>query len=206
VYIEKVLSLNWKRIVVPLLIGINLGVFILTAKLIYPVLTPSEINQNKEAFEKIGMLRWEDGQNHTLPQDFADMLGWREMAEKSLLAYKMIPASESEKTLVFCDNYGQTGALNYYNRKKMPEAYSFNTDYIYWLPRLNNIQNIVIVGDKPEQNIIDMFAECKLVGVVENEFAREKNTGIYLLRSGNPEFTDVFYKEAEDRKKNFHIF
>jgi hypothetical protein len=206
VYLDSILSRNWKIILFPLLICINLGVFILTSKLIYPVLSPLEISQNKDAFEKIGMLRWEDGKNHALPQDFADMLGWREMAEKSLLAYKMIPANELENSLVFCDNYGQTGALNYYNRKKMPEAYSFNTDYIYWLPQLNKIQNVVLVGDKPEQDIVNMFAECILVGVVENEFAREKNTGIYLLKSANSEFTDIFYKEADDRKKSFHIF
>jgi len=42
-------------------------------------------------------------------------------------------------------NYGQAGALNYFNRTKMPEAYSYNTDYIYWLPRLKKIQNILLV-------------------------------------------------------------
>jgi hypothetical protein len=26
------------------------------------------------------MLRWEDGKNHNLPQDFAEMPGWKEMA------------------------------------------------------------------------------------------------------------------------------
>jgi hypothetical protein len=28
------------------------------------------------------MYRWEDGKNHTLPQDFADMIGWKELAVK----------------------------------------------------------------------------------------------------------------------------
>jgi hypothetical protein len=68
------------------------------------------------------------------------------------------------------------------------------------------IQNIVLVGDKPEQKIIDMFSDFTLVGVVENEYAREKNTGIYLLRGANPEVTELFYKLAEERKKNFNIF
>jgi hypothetical protein len=80
------------------------------------------------------LLRWEDGLNHPLPQDFADMLGWKELADKALIAYQMIPVQELNNTLIFCDNYGQTGALNYYNRNKTSEAYSFNTDYIYWLP------------------------------------------------------------------------
>lgn len=206
VFIERVLSLRWKLVVLPPLIILNLSVFLLVAKLVFPVLTPQQIAQNREKFEKFGMLRWEDGKNHILPQDFADMIGWREMAGKALAAYNMIPSGEIENTLVFCDNYGQTGALNYYNRGKMKEAYSFTTDYIYWLPRLKRIQNIILVGNKPNDLTIGMFKDCKLMGVVENEYAREKNTGIYLLTGAVPYLTDVFYKMAEDRKKNLDIF
>jgi len=206
VYFEKILADKWKLIIMPLLISINLCVFIMIARLVLPVLTPSEINQNSQPFEKLGLLRWEDGKNHTLPQDFADMLGWKEMAEKAWTAYKMIPENELENTLIFCDNYGQTGALNYYNRAKMPEAYSFNTDYIYWLPHLKKIQNILFVGEKPGKGVTDMFADIKLVGVVENEFAREKGTAIYLLIGANNYVTEFFYKMAEDRKKRLDIF
>ena len=197
---------KWKLIVFPLLIILNLGIFFMTLKIVYPVLTPVEIRQDSAAFEKFGMLRWEDGKNHSLPQDFADMLGWREMAEKSLSAYKMIPVNELENTLIICDNYGQAGALNYYNRRKMPEAYSFNTDYIYWLPHLKKIQNLLYVGKGLSKQVTGMFKEFKSTGVVENEYAREKNTGIYLLTGATDAFTELFYKRVEDRKKKLDIF
>ena len=206
VYFEIVLSKKWKLIVFPLLIILNLGIFFMTLKIVYPVLTPVEIRQDSAAFEKFGMLRWEDGKNHSLPQDFADMLGWREMAEKSLSAYKMIPVNELENTLIICDNYGQAGALNYYNRRKMPEAYSFNTDYIYWLPHLKKIQNLLYVGKGLSKQVTGMFKEFKSTGVVENEYAREKNTGIYLLTGATDAFTELFYKRVEDRKKKLDIF
>jgi hypothetical protein len=118
----------------------------------------------------------------------------------------MIPPDESENTLIFCDNYGQTGALNYYNRQKMPEAYSFNTDYIYWLPRLNKIQNVLYVGDEPDQEIIEMFEKFQLIGSVENEYSREHGTAVYLFTGAKPEFTSFFYKIAEERKNNLDIF
>jgi hypothetical protein len=206
VYIETVLSTKWRSIVVPLLISFNLAIFILTLKLVYPVLTPEEIRQNAASFEKSGLLRWEDGKNHSLPQDFADMLGWREMAEKSLSAFKSIPGNELENTLVICNNYGQAGAINYYNRERMAEAYSYNTDYIYWLPRLKKIQNILLVGERPSKEVIGMFKDFKLVGIVNEEYAREKNTGIYLLTGANDALTEIFYKIVEDRKKNMQIF
>jgi hypothetical protein len=73
--------------------------------------------------------------------------------------YNMIPANERENTLVICYNYGQAGTLNYFNRKKMPEAYAYNTDYIYWLPRLKKIQNILLVGKNPGQQITGQFKD-----------------------------------------------
>lgn len=206
VVIEQKLAGRWKPIVISLLVVFNVTLFILLAKVVYPLQTPAEISQNKAVFEKMGMLRWEDGKNHELPQDFADMQGWHEMANKALTAYQTIPENEWKNTLIFCDNYGQTGALNYYNRGKMPEAYSFNGDYIYWLPRLTLIRNIVLVGHKPSPEIVAMFKECRLVGVVENEFAREKGTEIYLLSGASDEVTEKFYQMAEDRKNRLDIF
>jgi len=206
VFIEKKLSGRLKLVIIPLLILFNGAIFVVTSKFVYPVLTPVEIVQNSAEFEKMGLLRWEDGKNHSLPQDFADMIGWREMADKALIAYKKIPTNELENSLVFCDNYGQTGALNYYNRGKMPEAYSFNTDYIYWIPNFKKITTVLLVGNKPSQDIVEMFINCKLVGVVENEFAREKNTQIYLLTGGNELVTEKFYKMLDDRKKRLDIF
>jgi hypothetical protein len=206
VYIDNILTKRWRPIINPILITINFGFFILTLKMVYPVYTPAEIREHAQTFEKFGMLRWEDGKNHNLPQDFADMLGWNEMADKSYVAYKMIPASELRNTIVICNNYGQTGALNYYNKGKMPEAYSFNTDYIYWLPYLSRIDNVLVVGKKPSEEIIRLFKDCKLIGVVENKYAREYNTGIYLLTGADTAFTQRFYSIVEDRKKKLDIF
>lgn len=206
VYICNILTKTWKPIIIPLLIIINLGVFISTLKVVFPVYTPDEIRENAQAFEKLGMLRWEDGKNHNLPQDFADMLGWREMADKSIAAYKMLPSDELGNTLIICNNYGQAGALNYYNKGKMPEAYAFNTDYIYWLPYLNKIVNVIVVGKKPSDEIIRLFKDCRLIGVVENKYARENNTGIYLLTGADAGFTERFYKLVEERKRKLDIF
>ena len=206
VYLDFLLSKRWRNAILPLLICTNIAIFLMTIKIVYPIFTPDEIRQHASSFEKFGMLRWEDGKNHNLPQDFADMLGWKEMADKSLAAYRMIPAIKLENTLVICNNYGQAGALNYYNRNKMAEAYAFNTDYIYWLPHIEKIKNILLVGNKPGDDVLGLFEECKLIGVVENEQAREKNTGIYLLTGAKDVLTSVFYTRVEERKNKLEIF
>lgn len=205
VYLETIFK-RYKVVLITLLAVVNIIIFFSVVKYLMPYQDPSEIMANREAYERLGLLRWEDGENHQLPQDFADMMGWREMAQKALQAYRMIPEDELENTLIYCDNYGQTGALNYYNRTKMPEAYSFSTDYIYWLPKFKEIRNIVFAGDLPDKDVTDMFTEIRLVGTVENEYAREKSTHIYLLLGAESGFTGWFYKTAEERKMTFNIF
>jgi hypothetical protein len=134
------------------------------------------------------------------------MLGWHEMADKALAAFNTIPADERENTLVICFNYGQAGALNYFNRKKMPEAYAYNTDYIYWLPRIKKIKNILLVGKNPGQRVTGQFKNCNLISTVENSFARESGTEIYLLTGASDLFTLGFYNNVEERKKKLDIF
>ena len=206
VYLEAVISIAWKKYIIGFLVLANLVTFMLIYNLVFPVLKPMDIIANKDQFEKLGLLKWNDGKNHHLPQDFADMLGWKEMAAKALAAYEMVPQDEWAQTLIFCDNYGQAGALNYYNRGKMPQAYSFNTDYIFWLPRMKEIKNVVLVGDTPEDNITAMFNGFELVDRVDNKFAIEKNTPVYLLTGASPEFTPGFYKELDQRIAGFDIF
>ncbi|MCK9484528.1 MAG: glycosyltransferase family 39 protein [Candidatus Marinimicrobia bacterium] len=205
-YLEKILPGIWKSVIFAVLILFNLSVFASIYKYMHPVQTPAEIIADRPDYEKRGMLRWEDGRNHDLPQDFADMLGWQEMAEKAWIAFQMLTPEERSQTLIFSDNYGQAGALNYYNRKKMPECYSFNTDYIDWLPYLDTIKNIVLVGEKPPASILKMFNEHKLIGVDENQYAREKGTEIYLLLDAKAEFTRWFYQTAHQRRETWDIF
>lgn len=205
VYLEILLK-KWKIILIFIIAIMNITTFILIAKYLMPFQTPTEIVADNRPYERLGLLRWEDGRNYPLPQDFADMIGWSEMAEKALYAYKLIPTDELEYTLIYCDNYGQAGALNYYNRNKMPMAYSFSTDYIFWLPKFKRIENILFVGQLPDEEVMDMFEDFRLVGEVENEFARERGTQIFLLMRASPNFTDLFYEIVEERKRNFDIF
>ncbi len=206
VYLETILSSAWKKYVIILLILVNFAGFSLSYDLILPIQKPSSIIENKDKFEKVGLLKWNDGKNHHIPQDFADMQGWVEMADKSLQAYLGLPEEEKMQTLIFCDNYGQAGALNYYNRGKMPEAYSASTDYIFWIPRNKDIKNVLLVGNLPDNKIVSMFREVKLMGTVESEFAIEKNTRIYLLLGANEDFSRLFYETMDSRISNFDIF
>ena len=205
VYWEKLLKKR-AAFIVPILVVLSVIPFLLSVKFFMPMQSPEQIINQKETYQSMGLLTWEDGKIHSLPQDFADMIGWKEMAEKALKAYNTLSLEEKRKTLVLTENYGQAGALNFYNRKQMPEAFAFNTDYIYWIPRLPEIRNILWVGPNPTHDISSLFNKIERIDTVQNPYTREKGTEIYLFLNANDGFTTLFYETIDKRKHFFDIF
>jgi hypothetical protein len=185
VYTEYLLRQGWKRFLKPVIITLMIFAFIPFIKVAFPVLPPAEIEQKAKLFERFDLLKWEDGKNHSLPQDFADMLGWKEMAAVVDSTFDGI----NSNTLVLCDNYGEAGAINYYTRHKNVNAVSFNADYINWFSLKNIISNIILVTEKDGSlpYYAPQFHNVKFMGTVNNKFAREYGTNIYLLE--NPKFS-----------------
>jgi hypothetical protein len=171
-----------------------------------PVLSPSEIIQKKEIFQKIGLLRWEDGKDHQIPQDFADMLGWKELA--GIVDKTFEGLDNRGNTIIHCDNYGQAGAINFYSKQKYTQAVSMNADYINWYPLDEmEIKNVVLVKsvydeDKSREREKAFFDSVELVGEISNPFAREKGTKIYLLKSAKISVNDILREEIRE-KNNF---
>ena len=87
------------------------------------------------------MLKWEDGQVHDLPQDYADMVGWDELGHKVWAFYDTLEEPIQSSTLVFGEFYGCAGAAQYYRPdgpdRSYPEVYSFNDAFMEWIPRIN---------------------------------------------------------------------
>ena len=163
-----------------------------------PVMAPAKMETfyRKTNAAKTGFLRWEDQRDHPLPQDFADMLGWNEMARKVSEAYHSLNSSQQAHTIIFCNNYGMAGAVNYYGKKyHLPEAYSGNASFLYWIPDSVSYQNIVLITGDPndmQRPFIRMFASAKRTGIVEDPYARENGTQVILLEGANDAFRKFF--------------
>jgi len=146
---------------------------------------------------KVGALRWEDQQHHSLPQDFADMLSWEEMAQKVARAYASLDSTEKAHTLLFCDNYGEAGAVNYYGPKyHLPMAYSDNASFLYWMPRdYDRFDVLLLVTDDTQEmqhRFIKEFRSAWLVDSIATPHAREHGTLIILLKGPSDAFRQAF--------------
>lgn len=158
--------------------------------------------EHAESYKKLGMLRWEDGKDHLMPQDFADMLGWKELAIKVDSVYSNLP--NKKKTLVLCDNYGQAGAINYYTKQNI-RAVSFNADYINWFDLTINYENLIRVKEKSDKNreleeTSPLFHYSVLADSITNKYAREYETLIFSFTRAKMDIRQRIQDEINERK------
>lgn len=157
--------------------------------------------------KKVGALHWEDLKDHPLPQDFADMLGWDEMAKKAAAAWHSLDSNEQKHTTVFCDNYGQAGAVTFYAKKyNMPVAYSANASFLYWMPDSVHVENLLLVTDDTNEMKHDWIKDFKYARVtdsVTSKYARERGDLIIIIKGANDDFNRMFKQKLVDARAVF---
>lgn len=202
-YWERVFRNGWSRYLRVLWLAIVAVPFVYLLNVMFPVLSPEKAQQKAHKFAALGMLRWEDGKTHALPQDFADMLGWKEAARVTLQAWEQIPENERKHALVMCDNYGEAGAVNYYNRGRMPAAVSFSADYVYWFPRLDTLRYIVLLGYAPDA-YRPLIGRMEVVGAIQDTLAREHGATVFLLSALSPQIPALLEKGVQKKQRGYH--
>lgn len=202
VYIADILKDGWRKYLQPVAIAVPLLLFIPIFNVAFPNKSPEYIVQHSEKYKKLGLLRWEDGKDHLLPQDFADMLGWKELAQKVDSIYLRLP--NKNNTLILCDNYGQAGAINYYTSQKI-QAVSFNADYINWFDLNKKYENLIRVKEAEEINVelqetSPFFQNSTLADSITNQYAREFGTGIFLFTGAKIDIRQRIKDEIAEEK------
>ena len=132
------------------------------------------------------------------------MLGWKEMTQKVATAYNTLDSTAKKHTILFCDNYGEAGALIYYAKKyHLPEAYSDNASFLYWIPSGLQLENVVMITDDEQEMqhpFIKNFQSAELMDSITNSYSREKGSLIILLKSGNDFIKKMFAEKIKNDK------
>ncbi len=205
VFLAEKIKQGWKRYLQAVLIAIPVLFFIPMYYIFFPNKSPEYIINHRNTYQKLGLLRWEDGKDHELPQDYADMLGWKELALKVDSIYSKMP--HKDQTLILCDNYGQAGAINYYSRQKI-KAVSFNADYIDWFDLTKNYENLIRIKELNETDAelkeTSPFFETSLIaGSITNKYSREFGTSIFAFIGSKIDINKRIKEEIAE-KKNYH--
>ncbi len=133
--------------------------------------------------------RWEDAKIHALPQDYADMLGWKELANIVIKGCDSIP--DKSRLMIYAENYGQAGAIDFYDKgHHLPPVASFSDSYLLWVPdSIPQRANIFIyVNGELGEDVASAFRRIDSLGCIDNPYAREYGTTVYMCRNPRTDF------------------
>jgi hypothetical protein len=97
-----------------------------------------------------------------LPQFYADMQGWKEMAETVAGVVRALPEEERAKACLFGQNYGEAGAMEYFGPGLgLPPAVSAHNSYWLWGPGECTGEVLIVIGDDRER-LEELFEAVEL--------------------------------------------
>jgi hypothetical protein len=119
-----------------------------------------------------------------LPQYYADMFGWPEMAAKVAAVYRSLPPQDRARAVFYGENYGEAAAIDVFGpHLGLPPAISGHNNYYLWGPRGHDGAVIIIIGGDPK-HYAAIFRKFYIAGHIDNPYAMpdETNKPIYVLR------------------------
>ena len=140
-------SRRWIRAAyVPAIVVVGL----LIAPTAVPVLPPAAYFRYTE-ITHIQQPRFEHRRTTSMPQFFADRFGWPEMTATVARAYFSLPPDIRAKTAIFGNDYGQSGAIDFYGpRYGLPKSIGNHLSNWYWGARGYTGDSILVLGDDRE--------------------------------------------------------
>ncbi len=151
------LSLRSPRLIVGYTALLALSLCFITGPIILTVLAPASYHAYASRFR--GADAQPERTTGPLPQYLSDRFGWPEMVKGFAARYNALPASEQQRTAIFCTNYGEASAINMLGRQYgLPIAISGHQNYFYWGFNGNTGESVLTLGDRQE-NYTDQYAE-----------------------------------------------
>ncbi len=167
-------------------------------------LSTFEKASNKEAF------RWEDGVNHDIPQDMADMTGWKEIGEEVSKIYVDLGEENKDNCEIYCYHYGQAGAVMFYGKEfGIPQPISPNGSFVFWSPENISKKYVIYIHSNlgndvdPDTRLPQLFEKVTLIKTIDNKYFRENGTKIYLCESPNDEAKSFYENMMKELKDNY---
>ena len=115
VAVERVfaLRLRWLK---PALALAMLASAVVLSPIVLPILPPERLLGYMRALH-FKVPKTETSFTATLPQLYADQFGWKEMARSVARVYDSLLPEEQKHVAIFCQDYGQAGAIDFFGPK-----------------------------------------------------------------------------------------
>ena len=171
------------RLAKPVFAGAVVAVGMLTAPLFLPVL-PIETFLAYQQTLGIKPSTGERLKLGALPQYYADMFGWPEIAATVGKAYQSLSPEDRKHAVFFGRNYGDAAAVDVFGGPwSLPPAISGHENYFLWGPRGADGSVVLILGGTRD-GLLKMFGSVEAAGQVDNPLGMPEESGqtLWLCR------------------------
>jgi len=134
----------------------------------------------------------EQGKIGSLPQYFADRLGWEEMTATIARVYSDLLPEEQGKATILTGNYGQAGAVDFLGREfNLPRAISGHNNYFLWGPGDASDEVVISIGIS-EGELQEFFEDVRWAATTHCDYCLERERPIYVSKRPRFPFQEIW--------------
>lgn len=169
-----------------------------TAVFIIPLAIPILPVQTFIAYnQKLGIsaANTESKELNALPQHYADMFGWENMAKQVSQAYNKLPEEVRSSAVIAVQNYGEAAAIEYFQRKyPLPAVLCMHNNYWIWGWQYADkpLDTVLILGGNLEDHIGD-FESVEAIATIKCCYCMpyENNLTLFLCKKFKNDFKKI---------------
>jgi 4-amino-4-deoxy-L-arabinose transferase-like glycosyltransferase len=186
----------------PLLAGAIFFAGLILCPITLPILP---VEKAAALFPKMGVNRSQERLTMgVLPQHFADMFGWEELAATVAKVYQSLSPDEQSKCMIYVRNYGEAGAIDFFGKKYgLPKATCGHNSYWFWGPPRWNGDVAIIFGTSNDvqaslDDLSSFFQEVTYAAATSCQYCipYENNRPIFICRGfKRGSFQDIWPRE-----------
>jgi hypothetical protein len=194
---------HWIRYAITILI---IGLTYISLPIALPIWKPEKL---ASFYKKYGIDNgWEDQKNHELPQDFADMLGWKELTKKTESFFNSLPDSTKLSTIIFGRHYGHAGSLQFYGKSKLfkSQVYTDNGSFLLWVPGDLWMKNLILISRRMpdmDDEVFQHFEKVTVIDSVSNPISRQFGDKIFFFENIDSTGLKLAQDGLKEMKKQF---
>jgi hypothetical protein len=177
------------------------GYGLLTLPLGLPILAPAAMETYLARLSLESATETNVGAQERLPQDYADMLNWREQVEEVARVYFGLPDDERDRAVILASNYGEAGAIDFYGaRLGLPKARAFVGSYWFFGPGDLPGEVIVLHGFR-EESVRDFCGSLTAAGFITHPYAvaEERDLTVYVCREPRTTLQELWPQLAAEQ-------